>query len=135
MKPLGESAPRTKRPVQVARERLKCELNPEGVISQKPYLISFLAFRVGTNRTLGFLAYLYPNTDPEDALIKLLDLARNRAIRRAEQQVRVLHPGQEEAEGQEESPEEPVSLAGDVMENPIGELQELCQRQQISMPR
>ena len=28
-----------------------------------------------------------------------------------------------------------MSLSGDVVENPIGELQELCQRQQISMPR
>ncbi|WP_315874907.1 double-stranded RNA binding motif domain-containing protein [Acaryochloris marina] len=43
----------------------------------------------------------------------------------AEQQVRVLYPDQEE----------PVSLAGGMVENPIGALQELCQRQQISMPR
>ena len=27
-----------------------------------------------------------------------------------------------------------MSLSGDVVENPIGALQELCQRQQISMP-
>ncbi|MGR3277602.1 double-stranded RNA binding motif domain-containing protein [Acaryochloris marina NIES-2412] len=84
---------------------------------------------------LGFLAYLYPNEDPEDALIKLLDRARSRAIRRAEQQVRVLNLDQEKAEDQEENPEEPVNLSGDVVENPIGELQELCQKQQISMPR
>ena len=58
---------------------------------------------------LGFLAYLYPNEDPEDALINLLDRARNRAIRRAEQQVRVLHPGQGEAEDQEEDQKEVVS--------------------------
>ncbi|QUY45715.1 double-stranded RNA binding motif domain-containing protein [Acaryochloris marina] len=88
-----------------------------------------------TPEHLGFLAYLYPNDDPEDALIKFLDCARNRAILRAEQQVRVLHPGQEEAEDLEEDPEEPMSLPGDVVENPIGALQELCQRQQISMPR
>ncbi|WP_235111643.1 putative dsRNA-binding protein [Acaryochloris sp. 'Moss Beach'] len=43
-----------------------------------------------------------------------------------------MHPGQEEAD---EDQEEPVSLAGGVIENPICELQELCQRQQISMPR
>ncbi|WP_315876989.1 double-stranded RNA binding motif domain-containing protein [Acaryochloris sp. 'Moss Beach'] len=30
---------------------------------------------------------------------------------------------------------EPVNLSSDVVENPIGELQELCQRQQISLPR
>ncbi|MGR3278862.1 hypothetical protein ACSYAD_27735 [Acaryochloris marina NIES-2412] len=28
-----------------------------------------------------------------------------------------------------------MNLSGDVVENPIGALQELCQRQQISMPR
>lgn len=83
---------------------------------------------------LGFLAYLYPNVDPEDALLKLLDRARNQAIHRAEQQVRVLHPGQDEAEDQEKNPEAPISSVNDVAENPIGELQELCQRQQISMP-
>ncbi|MGR3279680.1 double-stranded RNA binding motif domain-containing protein [Acaryochloris marina NIES-2412] len=49
--------------------------------------------------------------------------------------MRVLHPGQGEAEDQEEDQEAPVSLVGGVVENPIGELQELCQRQQISMPR
>ena len=43
-----------------------------------------------TQEQLGFLAYLYLNPDPEDALIKLLDRARSRAIRRAEQQVHVL---------------------------------------------
>ncbi|QUY46169.1 putative dsRNA-binding protein [Acaryochloris marina] len=82
-----------------------------------------------TPEHLGFLAYTFPNEDPEDALIKLLDSARNRAIRRAEQQVRVLHPGQEGSKDQS------VSLVDDVVENPIGELQELCQHQQISMPR
>ncbi|MGR3279004.1 double-stranded RNA binding motif domain-containing protein [Acaryochloris marina NIES-2412] len=30
---------------------------------------------------------------------------------------------------------QPISQVLDVTENPIGELQELCQRQQISMPR
>ncbi|MGR3280435.1 double-stranded RNA binding motif domain-containing protein, partial [Acaryochloris marina NIES-2412] len=84
---------------------------------------------------LGFLAYLYPNEDPEIAIIKLLDRTRNRAIRQAEQQVHVLHPGQEKTEDQEADPEELVSLSGDVVENPIGTLQELCQRQQISIPR
>ncbi|MGR3279712.1 hypothetical protein ACSYAD_32155 [Acaryochloris marina NIES-2412] len=81
-----------------------------------------------TPEQLGFLTYAFPNEDPEDALIKLLDSARNRAIRRAEQQVRVLYPGQGNAEDQEEDLEESVSLSGDVVENPIGVLQELCQR-------
>ncbi|ABW32769.1 dsRNA-binding motif domain-containing protein [Acaryochloris marina] len=49
--------------------------------------------------------------------------------------MRVLHLDQDQAEDQEEDPEESVSLAGDVTENPIGALQELCQRQQISLPR
>lgn len=55
-----------------------------------------LSIRI-TEEQLGFLAYAFPNEDPEDALIKLLDRARSRAIRRAVQQVRVLHSGQEEA--------------------------------------
>ncbi len=50
-----------------------------------------------TPEHLGFLAHLYPNIDPEDALIKLLDSARNRAIRKAKQQVKVLHPGKKVA--------------------------------------
>ncbi|ABW31569.1 double-stranded RNA binding motif domain-containing protein [Acaryochloris marina] len=98
-----------------------------------PQPISSLTIHL-TSEHLGFLAYLYPKEDPEDALIKLLDSARTRAIRRAEQQVRVLHLDQEEPEAPEEDPEEPVNLSGDVVENPIGTLQELCQRQQISMP-
>ena len=87
-----------------------------------------------TQEQLGFLAYEFPNKDPEDALIKLLDRVRSRAIRRAEQQVHVLHPGQEEEEYQEEKPEIPGRQVQDEVGNPIGELQELCQRQQISMP-
>ena len=47
-----------------------------------------------TPEHLGFLAHLYPNTDPEDALIKLLERARRQASRRAGQQMRGLHPGQ-----------------------------------------
>ena len=61
-----------------------------------------------TPEHLGFLAHLYPNTEPEDALIKLLDRARSRAIRRAEQ-VRVLQPDQGESEGLEEKQETIVS--------------------------
>ena len=84
---------------------------------------------------LGFLAYLYPNEDPEDALIKLLDRVREQAIRRAEQQVRVLHPGQDSEVKHEETSEKPASQVDEQVENPIGTLQELCQKQQISMPR
>lgn len=87
-----------------------------------------------TQEQLGFLAYAFPNEDPEDALIKLLERARNRAIRGAEQQVHVLRPGQEAEECQELSVEQPISQVSDVTDNPIGELQELCQKQQISMP-
>ncbi len=89
-----------------------------------------------TPEQLEFLAYAFPNDDPEEALIKLLERVRNRAIRRAEHRVRVLHPGQEEAEGeQEKSPEQPISQVVDEIDNPIGELQELCQKQQTSLPR
>ena len=88
-----------------------------------------------TSEQLGFLAYLYPNDDLEEALIKLLDRARNRAIRKADQQVRVLHPDQELEDGQETSPEEPVSQSSEELVNPIGTLQELCQKQRISLPR
>lgn len=87
-----------------------------------------------TPEHLGYLAHAFPNTDPEDALIQLLDRAKSRAIRRAEQQVRVLRPDQGESEELEKDLEESVSLSGDEVENPIGELQELCQHQQISMP-
>lgn len=65
-----------------------------------PQPISSLTIHL-TPEHLGFLAYLYPNEDPEDALIDLLDSARSRAIHRAEQQVRVLYPGQEKAEGRQ----------------------------------
>ncbi|KAI9129050.1 double-stranded RNA binding motif domain-containing protein [Acaryochloris sp. CCMEE 5410] len=98
-----------------------------------PHLSFSLTIRL-TSEQLGFLAYLYPNDDPEDALIKLLERARNRAIRKAEQQVHVLYPGQEAEEGQDISPEQPISQVDDRVENPIGELQELCQRQQVSLP-
>ncbi|BDM83080.1 double-stranded RNA binding motif domain-containing protein [Acaryochloris marina] len=49
--------------------------------------------------------------------------------------MRVLHLDQEKVEDQEEDSEKSVNLSGDVVENPIGALQELCQHQQISMPR
>ena len=49
--------------------------------------------------------------------------------------MRVLRPGQEEAKGEQAiTPEEPISQVADELENPIGELQELCQKQQISLP-
>lgn len=87
-----------------------------------------------TEEQLGFLACAFPNDDPEEALIKLLERARSRAIHRAEQQVRVLRLGQEEAKGEQAiTPEQPVSQVADELENPIGELQELCQKQRISV--
>lgn len=98
-----------------------------------PHLSLNLTIRL-TPEQLGYLAYAFPNDDPEEALIKLLDRARNRAISRAEQQVHVLYPGQEAEEGQEISPEQPISQVADELENPIGTLQELCQKQQISLP-
>lgn len=95
---------------------------------------SCLSIRL-TPEQLGYIAYAFPNEDPEDALIKLLERARNRAIRRAEQQVRVLHPGQEEAKGEQAiTPEEPISQVDDELVNPIGALQELCQKQRIALP-
>ncbi|QUY45973.1 double-stranded RNA binding motif domain-containing protein [Acaryochloris marina] len=88
-----------------------------------------------TEDQLGFLAYVYPNEDLEDALIKVLERARKQAIRQAEKQIRVLYPGQDNEKTKEETPEKPVSQGDDGVENPIDERQELCQRQQISMPR
>ncbi|WP_315876730.1 putative dsRNA-binding protein [Acaryochloris sp. 'Moss Beach'] len=46
-----------------------------------------------------------------------------------------MRPGQEEAEDQKEDQEAHVGQVDASEENPISELQELCQRQQISMPR
>ncbi|ABW33207.1 double-stranded RNA binding motif domain-containing protein [Acaryochloris marina] len=88
-----------------------------------------------TEEQIGFLAYLFPNDDPEDALVKLLERARKQAIRQAEKQIRVLHLGQESEENQGEIPEKPISQGDDWVENPIGQLQELCQKQQITLPR
>jgi chromosome partitioning protein len=40
---------------------------------------------------LGYLSSLYPEEDPEEALVKFLECDRLRALRRAERKVRVLH--------------------------------------------
>ena len=83
---------------------------------------------------LGYLAYLYPDEDPEEALVKLLECDRQRALRRAERKVEVLHldedgdhPTQTPAPGLESSlPAE--------SENPIGALQEYCHSKALPMP-
>lgn len=88
-----------------------------------------------TEDQLGFLAYLFPNEDPEVALIKLVERARKQAIRQAEKKIRVLYPEHESEENQVETQVKSVGKVDDRVENPIGQLQELCQKQQITLPR
>ena len=40
---------------------------------------------------LDYLSYFYPNDDPEEALVQLLERDRLRTLRRAERQIKVLH--------------------------------------------
>jgi hypothetical protein len=44
-----------------------------------------------TEAQLGYLFYLYPDEDPEEALVKLLEGDRLRALSSAERDVRVLY--------------------------------------------
>jgi dsRNA-specific ribonuclease len=81
-----------------------------------------------TEAQLGYLSYLYQDDDPEEALVKLLESDRLRALRRAERDIKVLHLDDDQPEPESESslPAEP--------ENPIGALQEYCQSKALPMP-
>ncbi|NJM78299.1 MAG: RNA-binding protein [Acaryochloridaceae cyanobacterium RU_4_10] len=79
---------------------------------------------------LGYLAYRFPELDPEDALVQLLERDRIRTIRRADRKVEVLQV-QNHTPLVEPEPDIPVPLEP---ENPIGALQEYCQQKQFPMP-
>ncbi|WP_299485806.1 hypothetical protein, partial [Acaryochloris sp. IP29b_bin.137] len=49
---------------------IKVRTQPKGVISQKPYLISFSAFRVGTGRTLGILVKSFAGVKRPAVLVR-----------------------------------------------------------------
>ncbi|HEY9825509.1 MAG TPA: putative dsRNA-binding protein [Stenomitos sp.] len=87
---------------------------------------------------LGYLAYLYPDDDPEEALVKLLERERVRALRRAERYVDVLHVEErvqkQEPEAEVNPKEEPQACVIADIENPIGALQERCQQGQVALP-
>ncbi|MGB8702818.1 MAG: double-stranded RNA binding motif domain-containing protein, partial [Thermosynechococcaceae cyanobacterium] len=87
-----------------------------------------------TEAQLGYLAYLYPDDDPEEALVKLLERDRLRALRKAEQHIKVLHLDNAEPEV-DPIPESESEVEIDVeIDNPIGTLQEYCQQTQATMP-
>ena len=83
-----------------------------------------------TEAQLGYLSYLYPDEDPEEALVKLLECDRQRALRRAERKVEVLH--------QDGDSDHPIPLPEPLLpaeaENPIGALQEYCQSKALPTP-
>jgi Double-stranded RNA binding motif len=79
---------------------------------------------------LGYLAYRFPELDPEDAIVQLLEYDRTRTLRRANLKVEVLHL-QGDPQSVEPEPDIPVPVES---ENPIGALQEYCQQKQVPMP-
>jgi hypothetical protein len=79
---------------------------------------------------LGYLAYRFPELDPEDAIIELLEHDRIRTLRKADRKVEVLHL---QGNPQPVEPEQDIPVPVDV-ENPIGALQEYCQQKQVPMP-
>ena len=83
-----------------------------------------------TEAQLGYLSYLYPDADPEEALVKLLEGDRQRALRRAERDLKVLHL---EDEQPTPTPAPESSLPAEP-ENPIGALQEYCQSKALPTP-
>jgi hypothetical protein len=81
-----------------------------------------------TESQLGYLAYRYPELDPEDALVLLLESERVRSLKRAEQRVEVIRFDEECATPQTE-PDLPTES-----DNPIGAIQEYCQQRQLPLP-
>jgi hypothetical protein len=91
-----------------------------------------------TKAQLGYLSYLYPDEDPEETLVKLLEGDRLRALRRAERDIKVLHidgdrDGDHPTPAQTTTPTPESSLPAE-SENPIGALQEYCQTKALPMP-
>jgi hypothetical protein len=85
-----------------------------------------------TESQLGYLSYLYPDEEPEEALVQLLEGDRLRALRRAERKVEVLHLD-DEGDHRTPVPAPEPSLPAEA-ENPIGALQEYCQSKALPMP-
>jgi hypothetical protein len=81
-----------------------------------------------TESQLGYLAYLYPETDPEDALVLLLESERVRSLKRANERVEVLR-FDKVCETPEPKPDLPTES-----DNPIGAIQEYCQQNQLPIP-
>jgi hypothetical protein len=79
---------------------------------------------------LSYLAYRFPELDPEDALVELLEHDHIRTLRKADRKVEVLHL-QGDPQPVEPEPDIPVPVDP---ENPIGALQEYCQQKQVLMP-
>jgi hypothetical protein len=79
---------------------------------------------------LGYLAYRFPELDPEDALVQLLEHDRIRTLRKADRKVEVLHL---QGDPQPFEPESDIPVPVEP-ENPIGALQEYCQQKQVPMP-
>lgn len=77
-----------------------------------------------------FIATLNPADNLYSVLVKSLEWLGTESS--SEQNSR--YPDQEEAKGQEEFLGQPISKIDEGVDNPIGELQELCQKQRISLP-
>jgi hypothetical protein len=86
-----------------------------------------------TEAQLGYLAYLYPEVDPEEALVKLLESDRLLSLRRAERQIKVLHLDSQGDRSPTALPEQAATPLVE-SENPIGALQEYCQSKGLTMP-
>jgi hypothetical protein len=81
-----------------------------------------------TESQLGYLAYRYPELDPEDALVLLLESDQRRSLKRANERVEVIR-FDEESPTPETEPDLPIAS-----DNPIGAIQEYCQQNQLPMP-
>jgi hypothetical protein len=82
-----------------------------------------------TESQIVYLAYLYPETDPEDALVLLLENERVRSLKRAHERVEVLRFDEECPQPPEPEPDLPTES-----DNPIGAIQEYCQQNQLPFP-
>jgi hypothetical protein len=79
---------------------------------------------------IGYLAYRFPELDPEDAIVELLEHDLIRTLRKADRKVEVLHL---QGDPQPVETETEITLPVE-SENPIGDLQEYCQKKQVPMP-